>query len=165
MTDWPPGRSTVEYLLGQHKLERLASAGAEESSTGLVERAELRLRTARAGHEAGDPGGAFVAAYDAYRMGADALLVRQELRATGGAGSHAVVEDAISAQFSDEIQRYAKPVFERFRRARNAAQYFDPDAPELTDSDARWAIDTAQDAVAAVAALLESGRVTRFRQD
>ena len=39
--------------------------------------------------------GAYVAAYDAYRMAAEALLARQALRATGGDGSHMAVEDAM----------------------------------------------------------------------
>jgi hypothetical protein len=63
--------------------------------------------------------GAFIAAYDAYRMAAEALLARQGLRATGGDGSHMAVEDAVSAQFGTEIPAFAKPTFERFRRARH----------------------------------------------
>jgi len=79
---------------------------------------------------------AYVAAYDAYRMAAEALLARQALRATGGDGSHTAVEDAVSAQFREEIPAFAKPAFERLRRARHSAQYFDPSAPPLTASDA-----------------------------
>jgi len=97
-------------------------------------------------------------------MAADALLARQELRSTSGAGGHAAVEDAVAAQFASEISEYAKPTFERLRRTRNAEQYFDPDAPPITDQDAEWAIDTAKAAVAAVEALIESGVVTRFEQ-
>ncbi len=41
-------------------------------------------------------------------------------------GSHMAVEDAVSAQFRAEIPAFAKPTFERFRRARHSAQYFDP---------------------------------------
>ena len=164
MTRWRTGESAIEYLLGQHKLESLAAGGAEVSSEGLIERAALRLRTARAGSEAGDPGGAFVAAYDAYRMAADALLARQGLRATGGGGSHAIVEDAVSAQFGSEISEYTKPTFERLRRTRNAEQYFDPSAPEITSADAEWAIATAEAAIAAVQDLLTAGSLKRFDQ-
>jgi hypothetical protein len=35
-------------------------------------------------------------------------------------------EDAVSAQFSDRIAGYAKATFERFRKTRHTAQYFDP---------------------------------------
>ncbi len=54
-------------------------------------------------------------------MAAEALLARQALRATGGDGSHMAVEDAVSAQFQTEIPAFAKPTFERFRRARHSA--------------------------------------------
>jgi len=110
-------------------------------------RAELRLATAAAALDLGDVEGAFAAAYDAYRMAAESLLVRQGLRATSGEGSHMTVEDAISAQFAGEIDAFAKPTFERFRRTRHTAQDFDPDAPEITEHDAAWAIATAQSAV------------------
>ena len=98
--------------------------------------------------------GAYVAAYDAYRMAAEALLARQALRATGGDGSHMAVEDAVSAQFREEIPAFAKPTFERLGRARHSAQYFDPSAPPLTESDAGWAIEKAKQALAGVRALL-----------
>jgi hypothetical protein len=106
--------------------------------------------------------GAFVAAYDAYRMAAEALLVRQALRATGGDGSHMAVEDAVSAQFGGEIPAFAKPTFERLRRARHSAQYFDPSAPPLTGSDARWAIEKAKEALSGVKALLAASPLERF---
>jgi hypothetical protein len=103
-----------------------------------------------------------VAAYDAYRMTAEALLARQALRATGGDGSHMAVEDAVSAQFGAEIPAFAKPTFERFRRARHAAQYFDPAAAPLTVSDAAWAIGKAEEALSGVKALLAVSPPERF---
>lgn len=62
-------------------------------------------------------------------------------------GSHMAVEDAEAAQFGTEIPPFAKPTFERFRRARHAAQYFDPSAARLTASDATWAIGKAKEAL------------------
>ena len=85
--------------------------------------------------QAGDVDGAYVAAYDAYRMAAEALLGRQGLRATGGDGSHMAVEDAVSAQFGDGIPAFAKPTFERLRRTRHTAQYFDPSAAPISSAD------------------------------
>jgi hypothetical protein len=105
--------------------------------------------------------GAYVAAYDAYRMAAEALLARQALRATGG-GPHMAVEDAVSGQFRADIPAFAKPTFERFRRARHSAQYFDPSAPPLTASDAGWAIEKAKEALAGVKALLAASPPERF---
>jgi hypothetical protein len=53
------------------------------------------------------------------------------------------VEDAVSAQFAADIPAFAKPTFERFRRTRHSAQYFDPDAAPITKADAMWAIEKA----------------------
>ena len=103
-----------------------------------------------------------VAAYDAYRMAAEALLARQALRATGGDGSHMAVEDAVSAQFRAEIPAFAKPTFERLRRARHSAQYFDPSAPPLSASDAAWAIEKAKEALTGARALLAASPPERF---
>jgi len=51
----------------------------------LLARAMLRVETtATAALAGGDVDGAYVAAYDGYRMAAEALLARQALRATGG---------------------------------------------------------------------------------
>lgn len=113
-------------------------------------------RASAAALAGGDVDGAYVAAYDAYRMAAESLLARQGLRATGGDGSHMAVEDAVAAQFVTEIPEFAKPTFERFRRTRHSAQYFDPDAAPITEPDASWAIEKAATAVSRVRALLES---------
>ena len=153
------GNSTVEYLLSTGRLERIADEGAERAADRALERAERRLTTASAGLSGGDPEGAFVAAYDAYRIGAESLLVRQALRATGGDGSHATVEDAISSQFAGQVPAFAKPTFERFRRTRHSAQYSDPDAPEVTDDDAKWAIRTARSALGGVRRISEATRL------
>jgi len=109
--------------------------------------------------------GAFVFAYDGYRMAAEALLARQGLRATGGDGSHMTVEDAVSAQFGKVIPAFAKATFERMRRTRHAAQYLDLDAAPITDLDAAWAIGKASAAVAGVKALLEKSPPGRFLSD
>jgi hypothetical protein len=70
-------------------------------------------------------------------MAAESLLVRQGLRATGGDGSHMTVEDAVAAQFGTDIPAFAKPTFERLRRTRHTAQYFDPAAAPLQDRTLR----------------------------
>lgn len=105
-----------------------------------------------------------MAAYDSYRMAAESLLIRQGLRATGGDGSHVTVEDAVSAQFSDEVPAYAKPTFERFRRTRHAAQYFDPTAPDLLAEDAEWSLSTAERALEATTALSSQNPPRPFEQ-
>jgi len=69
---------------------------------------------------------------------------------------------AVSAQFGAEILAFTKPTFERLRRSRHAAQYFDPSAAPLTESDATWAIGKAKDALSGVKALLTATPPGRF---
>ena len=159
---WEQGRSTVEYLMSNGRLEQVAAEGANDAADGVLDRAERRLTTASAGLGGGDVEGAFVAAYDAYRMAAESLLVRQGLRAIGGAGSHVTVEDAVSAQFASAVKAFAKPTFERFRRMRHSAQYYDSDGPAITHNDAAWAILTAQSAAEGTRRISEGGGLSRF---
>ena len=148
------GRNTIEYLLGRGRLERIDGKTAGDSAATIIGRAARRLLTADGGLQAGDIEGAFAAAYDAYRMAAEALLIRQGLRATGGEGSHMTVEDAISAQYAKQIPGLAKPTFERLRRTRHSAQYFDPASAEISAEDSAWALSTARTVVEAVGGLL-----------
>ena len=148
------GRTTIEYLLGRGRLERIDGKTAGDSAAMIIGRAERRLLTADGGLKAGDVEGAFAAAYDAYRMAAEALLIRQALRATGAEGSHMAVEDAISAQYARRVPGFVKPTFERFRRTRHAAQYFDPSSAEISAEDSAWALSTARTVVETVRDLL-----------
>ena len=148
------GRSTIEYLLGRDRLERIDGKTAADSATTIIGRAARRLLTADGGLTADDVEGAFAAAYDAYRMAAEALLIRQGLRATGGDGSHMTIEDAISAQYAKQIPGLAKPTFERLRRTRHSAQYFDPSSAEISADDSAWALATARTVVETVGRLL-----------
>jgi len=45
---------------------------------------------------------------------------------------------------------------------RHAAQYFDPDAPEIIAADASWAIETSTAAIAAVDRVLSVGGLDPF---
>ncbi len=141
------GRSTITYLIEAGRLERIVDEGRTEAGDWLLGQAERRLATAIAGLDLGDITGAFAVAYDAYRMSAESLLLRQCLRPTSGEGSHVAVEDAVSAQFADSVSEFAKPTFERLRRKRHAAQYYDDTVPPPTSDDARWAISVAKAAV------------------
>ena len=162
VSTWEQGRRTVEYLIDAGRLESVALEGNSDAADLILSRATRRLTTASAGFDGGDIDGAFVAAYDAYRMASESLLARQGLRATGGDGSHVTVEDAVSAQFSADIGVFAKPTYERFRRTRHSAQYFDPQAPDIAAEDALWAIETARSAVEGARLISESGDLARF---
>jgi hypothetical protein len=144
-------------------MESFEASDLTTLTTAQVSRATLRLNaTAVSALEKGDVDGAYAAAYDAYRMAAEALLARQGLRATGGDGSHVSVEDAVSAQFAADIPAFAKATFDRFRRTRHTAQYFDPSAAPITKPDAEWAIEKATAAVAGAQGLLSATPPGRF---
>ena len=149
------GKRTIAYLVERGRLETITVEDTAAAAETLVGRAARRLETtAVAAFGGGDIDGAYVAAYDAYRMAAEALLAWQGMRATGGDGSHMTVEDAVSAQFAADIPAFAKPTFERFRRTRHSAQYFDPDAAPITEADAKWGLEKAAAALAGVKQLL-----------
>ena len=74
------GRNTIEYLLDRGRLERIHGNTAGDSASTIIGRAARRLLTAEGGLKADDVEGAFAASYDAYRMAAEALLIRQGLR-------------------------------------------------------------------------------------
>jgi hypothetical protein len=155
VSDSERGKRTIAYLIDRGRLEGITVEDTAATAETLVGRATRRLETtAAAALSGGDIDGAYVAAYDAYRMAAEALLAWQGMRATGGEGSHMTVEDAVSAQFATGIPAFLKPTFERFRRTRHSAQYFDPDAAPITEADARWAIEKAKAALAGVRRLL-----------
>ena len=156
MTDPTEGRNTIEYLLTRGNVEHIRGATAANSAAIIITRAQRRLLTAESGLSLGDIEGAFATAYDAYRMAAEALLIRQGLRATGGEGPHMTVEDAVSAQFARFIPAFAKPTFERLRRTRHSVQYFDPSNAEVSADDSEWALSTARSVVQAVADLLSN---------
>lgn len=144
--------------------EGFAAGDLSSVAKAQLDRGLLRLSgTAVPALQHGDVDGVYAAAYDGYRMGAEALLARQELRATGSEGSQMSVEDAVSCQFADVIPEIAKPTFERLRRTRHSAQYFDPDAPPITKADAEWAIEKARAALAGVKALLFTAQPERFK--
>lgn len=162
MARWPTGEQTVVFLLDRGRLEHIDAKDRAAMADALLDRARRRVATASAAFDLGDVDGAYAAAYDAYRMAAESLLIRQGLRATGGEGSHMTVEDAISAQFAGNIVAFAKPTFERMRRTRHTAQYFDPSAAPITADDASWAIEKATTVVADVQALCASTPPDRF---
>lgn len=162
MPGWQRGEQTIRFLVDRGRLEILQAVTLAEASDALLERATLRHATSQSALKLDDLAGAYSTAYDAYRIAAESLLARQALRATGGNGSHVTVEDAVSAQFAEDIRAFAKPTFEQMRRTRHSVQYFDPDAAPVTKSDAQWAIDKAAEAISGASALLSKHLLGRF---
>jgi hypothetical protein len=84
---WGKGERTVQYLAGRGRLESFEAEDLGVLADALIGRVLRRVETtAAAALEGGDVDGAYVAAYDAYRMAAESLLARQGLRATGATG-------------------------------------------------------------------------------
>lgn len=134
MARWETGGRTVQYLLGKGRLESIEAEDLGQQVTALLGRADLRVgTTAAAALDGGDVDGAYM-----------------------------IVEDAVSAQFAADIPAFAKPTFERFRRTRHSAQYFDPKSPPITKADASWAIEKATAALSGVKALLANSTLDRF---
>jgi len=162
MPNWHKGEQAIRLLLRRGRLESIEAISLAQVSDALLERATRRLATSRSALELGDLEGAYSAAYDAYRIAAEALLARQALRATGGNSSHVTVQDAVSAQFAADIPAFGKPTFERLRRTRHSVQYFDPDAVPVDEADASWAIGKAADAQSGARSLLSRRRLEPF---
>src|SRR6202035_2565932 len=94
VSDSERGKRTIAYLVDRGRLEGITVEDTVATAGTLAGRATRRLETtAAAALRGGDVDGAYVAAYDAYRMAAEALLAWQGMRATSGEGSHMVVED------------------------------------------------------------------------
>ena len=112
MARWVKGEQTVVHLIDRGRLDSFEASDLSTLADAQIHRATLRLNaTAISALGKGDVDGCYAAAYDAYRMAAEALLACQGLRATGGDGSHMSVEDAVSAQFAAQIPAFAKPIF------------------------------------------------------
>lgn len=159
---WPEGQSTVDFLVKRGRLEFVNDSESDHASIVLMGRASDRLASASTIADSKDVNGAYSLAYDAYRMAAEALLLRQGLRATGGDGSHMTVEDTVAAQFADRIPQFAKRTFEMLRTTRHRAQYFELKAPEIKEDDATWAISTAAEAIAAAQALIDGNLLDHY---
>ena len=70
---WARGEQTVQFLVGRNRLEGFEAEDLAALTETLIGRADLRVETtATAALAGGDVDGAFVAAYDGYRMTASA---------------------------------------------------------------------------------------------
>lgn len=69
MARWAKGEQTVQFLVDRNRLESFEADDLAALTAALIGRAVLRVETtATAALAGGDVDGAFVAAYDAYRM-------------------------------------------------------------------------------------------------
>lgn len=107
---------------------------------------------------------AFTTSYDAYRMAAEAVVLVLGYRVPAVAGAHRITIDIAQAAVGSEADAFAGAAAERFRTGRREAEYFDPDRPvEKTEGDARWGIEKAIGAIAAVTSALSPLHDVRSR--
>jgi len=105
-----------------------------------------------------DESAAFTTAYDAYRTGADALVLRLGYRVPATPGGHRIATDVAHAALQSSSDAFAPTSAERFRQGRHESEYFDPARPiDKTEGDTRWAIELATAALAAVETELSAG--------
>ena len=151
-------RARAERVLAMFEkrgqVEALESAGSS-TARACLDRAGNRLRSAELLFGAGHWESAFIASYDAYRTSAEAVVLALGHRVPAVAGAHRITVDIAQAAVGSEVDVFAGAAAERFRTGRHEAEYFDPDHPAVkTEADARWAIEKATGAIAAVTAAL-----------
>jgi hypothetical protein len=136
------------------EVEAIDSAGPSVARACLS-RANGRLAAAELLEGAEHWESAFTSAYDAYRGAAEAVVLALGYRVPAVAGGHRITIDIANAALGADVEAFAGAAAERFRTGRHESEYFDPDRPiDKTEADARWAIEKAANAVAAVSAEL-----------
>jgi hypothetical protein len=136
------------------EIEPLAGAGLPAAEACLA-RARDRLAAADLLLGADLWESAFTNAYDAYRMAAESVVLGLAYRVPAVPGAHRITIDIAQAAVRGQTDVFAGATADRFRAGRHEAEYFDPDRPvEKTEADARWALDKARVAIAAVASTL-----------
>lgn len=140
---WEQGRATIDALVAERRLERVAPS--RDVADLLLEQSRQHLATAAAVAER-DPTAAFQVAYDAARKALAAILANQGLRPRGE-GAHAVLLTVALAQLDPPMGRDLRH-FDWLRRTRNGAEYPLPDTPPVTVDDVKDALPLAQVIVA-----------------
>lgn len=138
---WQQGQATVERLITDRELERVAPNPAAAAS--ILVACEAHVAAARLIREA-DQVGAVTLAYDAARKALVALLLAQGLRPTRR-GGHIAVTEAVTAQLDPPVRTGRR--VDRIRRLRNANEYPDAETPAACRDDAADAIDVAVEAL------------------
>lgn len=144
---WAMGEATIEELLADGELQRVATGAADGSH--LLGSAEQRLVSARSLIRT-DPQSAYVLGYDAARFALTALLQQQGLRTTSK-GGHYAIQRAVEAQFGDTFEEFGY-----IRRRRNELEY--PEVPDehAAEPEAREAMKEVEGIVSGARALLDN---------
>jgi HEPN domain len=127
---WEQGRSTIERLLKEQRLQRVTAS--RDHAVRMLAQARLY---AASSHQliATNPDGAYVLAYDAARKALTAVLENQGLRPTSR-GGHVATIDAVRAQLDPPLGTVLRPV-DRMRTRRNRVEYPDANVPPVTKEE------------------------------
>ncbi len=132
ITRWEQGRTEIDALLAQGRLERVAPN--QGHALALLEQARRAIQSAELLAGTDDALTAFVAAYEGARKVLTAILANQGLRPGDGDGGHAVLRQAVLAQLEPPAQPAVRE-FGWMRQLRNRSVYPEPDAPVATATD------------------------------
>jgi hypothetical protein len=130
MKRWDQGRSVVEQLLSEQRLQRVPAS--RKHADALVAQARRYLESADLVTTT-DPDAAFVLAYDAARKALTGILENQGLRPTSR-GGHIALIDAVTAQLDPPLGGTLRPV-DRMRSRRNRVEYPSEDVAPVTETE------------------------------
>lgn len=147
----------IRLFAGRGQLDQLDHADAATARVCL-ERAKERLSAASVLIRSQHWESSFTTAYDAYRTAADAVVLYLGYRVPATQGGHRIATDIAHAAMRADTLAFAPTSAERFRQGRHESEYFDPARPvDKTPADARWAVELAGKAVAAVEQAISRG--------
>jgi len=158
MSSWPVARDKIINLITNGELEEIEPN--PRFATRLVEEAQMHMKSVDAIADFDYPG-AFQLGYDATRKACAALLASQGLRSTRD-GGHIALADAVRVQFNGP---HGSPAFLKIhglRQSRAGSQYPRDSTPPITQDDANYCRETAQEIIAAVETILSSGKLGPF---
>jgi hypothetical protein len=124
---WEQGRSTIDRLLFDQRLQRVPAS--REHADSMIAQARRYVASARLVAST-DADAGYVLAYDAARKALTAVLENQGLRPTSR-GGHIALIDAVTAQLDPPLGATLRPV-DRMRTRRNRIEYPAPDVPPVT---------------------------------
>jgi hypothetical protein len=127
---WEQGRSTIDRLLAEQRLQRVSAS--REHADAMLAQARRYVASARLVAPT-DPDAGFVLAYDAARKALTAVLETQGLRPTSR-GGHIALIDAVMAQLDPPLGTTLRTV-DRMRTRRNRIEYPAPDVPPVSEDE------------------------------
>jgi hypothetical protein len=127
---WDQGRSTIDRLLADQRLQRVPAS--REHANAMLAAARRYVASARLVAST-DADAGYVLAHDAARKALTAVLENQGLRPTSR-GGHIALIDAVTAQLDPPLGTALRPV-DRMRTRRNRIEYPAPDVPPVSEDE------------------------------